>query len=121
LTFLLAATTNKGALANVFGALSCLARPDSLLLVAPILLMGRETRRLRNLAWFVGIGLLWESFALLYYRELVPNSYHAKIGLTRFGPFLKDALKTITGLTFSEQLGWAREPSAIQRGIVSCL
>jgi hypothetical protein len=121
LTFLLAATTNKGALANVFGALSCLARPDSLLLVAPILLMGRETRRLRNLAWFVGIGLLWEGFALLYYRELVPNSYHAKIGLTRFGPFLKDALKTITGLTFSEQLGWGREPSAIQRGIVFVL
>jgi len=121
LAFLLAATTNKGALANILAALSCLVRPDSLLLVGPVLLMGRETRRLRNLAWFVGIGLAWEGFALLYYRELVPNSYHAKLGLTRFGPFLNNAVKTITGLTFSEPLGFAREPSSIQRGIVLLL
>jgi hypothetical protein len=121
LTCLLAATTKQGAIANVFGALSCLVRPDSLLLVGPILLMGRETRRLRNLAWFIGIGLLWEGFAVLYYGELVPNSYHAKIGLTRFGPFLKNALKTIAGLTFSERLGFAAEPSTSQRCIVFVL
>jgi hypothetical protein len=121
LAFLLAATTNKGAIANALAALSCLVRPDSLLLVAPVLLMGRETRRPRNLAWFVAIGLAWEGFALLYYRELVPNSYHAKLGLTHFAPFLRNALKTITGLTFSESLGFAREPSSIQRGIVFLL
>ena len=121
LSFLLASTAKKGALANVFAALSCLVRPDSLLLVGPILLLGSETRRPRNLAWFIGLGLLWECFAVLYYGEFVPNSYHAKIGLTRFGPFLKGALESVTGLTFSERLGFAPQPSLIQRLIVFVL
>jgi hypothetical protein len=93
---LLVVTAGRGRLANVLAALSCLTRPDSLLLVVPVLLLDRESRRPRHLAWFLGIGLLWEGFAYAYYHALVPNSLHAKSGLSHFRDFLVHAVRTAT-------------------------
>jgi arabinofuranosyltransferase len=120
LGFLLAVTKERARLACVLGALACLVRPDSLLLVAPILLAGQQTRRLRNLAWFVAIGVLWELFAIGYYGTWIPNSYHAKAGLARFGPYLKNAVEVVTGLRPSQVFGFG-EPSTAWRVMIALL
>jgi hypothetical protein len=95
----LAATTERARLANLLGGLACLARPDSLLLVLPILLMARDTRRPRNLALFAAVGLAWEVVAYAYYGELLPNSLRAKQGLTPFGAFVANASTYVTNST----------------------
>lgn len=118
LAFLLAIIHGQGRTANILGALSCLVRPDSLLLVVPLLLANREARKPKALAWFVAVGTLWEGFALLYYGALLPNSLHAKVGLTPFWPFFKNALRYVTEFTFAKQLGFAAEPERWQRILV---
>ena len=102
LAFLLAAQAGWGRTASLLAAISCLARPDSLLLVAPVLLFGRETRKPRNLVWFAAVGLAWEGFALAYYGDLVPNSYHAKAGLTEFRAYLANAAAHVTRLGLAD-------------------
>lgn len=102
---LLAAVTRRARLANLLGGLSCLARPDSLLLVLPILLAGRDTRRPRNLALFAAVGLGWEAFAYAYYGELLPNSLRAKQGLTPFGAFVANATTYLTNNTVLAAFG----------------
>jgi hypothetical protein len=104
LGFLLAAIRQRALLANLLGALACLARPDSLLLVLPILLLGRETRRLRNLALFAAIGLLWEGFAFVYYGDLLPNSLHAKRGLAHSGWYFAEAIVSATNSAWAVDL-----------------
>jgi hypothetical protein len=99
LAFLCAVLAPRPAAASVLAALSCLARPDSLLLVVPILLIGRETRRPRHLLLFAAVGLLWEGFAYTYYGALLPNSLRAKHGLTPFGPFFANAFAYVTNGT----------------------
>ena len=121
LAFLLAATADRGRLANILGALACLVRPDSLLLVLPIVVVGRETRKLENLIWFAGIGVAWEGFALLYFGELVPNSYHAKSGLSQFVPFFADAFNAMTGFSFAWRWGLAGDPSMASRVVLVLL
>jgi hypothetical protein len=117
LGFLLALLGERPRLANVLGGLACLVRPDSLLLVLPGLLMNREARRWRKLAWFVAIGLAWEGFALAYYGELIPNSYHAKSGLTGFLPFLETAAGLLTNLGAANALDFS-ESSTVLRALV---
>lgn len=80
LAFLYCGVIGRASLAVVLAALSCLARPDSVLLVLPVMLMNKDMRRVRNLAIFAGIGLAWELFALCYYEELLPNTFYAKVG-----------------------------------------
>ena len=121
LAFVLAVIFDKGRAANILGALSCLVRPDSLLLVVPLLLVNREARRPKALAWFVAVGASWEGFALFYYGTLLPNSLHAKVGLTPFWPFFKNALRYVTEFTFAKQLGFAAEPERWQRILVLVL
>lgn len=82
--FLLAILRGRHGLAAAAGALSCLARPDSVLLVAPAFLLVRDMRTPRNLSLFILPGLLWVGFAWLYYGEILPNSLSAKQGLTSF-------------------------------------
>ncbi|MGH7786517.1 MAG: hypothetical protein ACRERC_06590, partial [Candidatus Binatia bacterium] len=112
LGFLLAAAGRQAWLANLLGALACLARPDSLLLVLPILLLGRETRRPRNLAVFAAVGLLWEGFAFAYYGELLPNTLRAKSGLVRSGAFFANAVVSVTNSA------WAVESSPLATAVM---
>ena len=119
--FLLAAVRGKGRLANVLAGVSCLARPDSVLLVVPILLIGRETRRWSNLAVFAAIGLLWGGFAYLYYGELVPNSLHAKSGLSSFGGFGRGAIAYVSDVPFSRDLRCPARLSMLVRAMVIVL
>lgn len=121
LAFLLAASKSRGFAANVLGAVTCLVRPDSLLLVLPILLLGRETRRLRPLACFCAIGFLWEGFAFFYYGELIPNSFHAKRGVSPFLPFLVNAVEYATGAILAYPVSLSRGPSFAGRILVFCL
>jgi hypothetical protein len=114
LGFLLAILKDRARLANVLGGLACLVRPDSVLLILPGLFMNREARRLRNLIWFAAIGLLWEGFALTYYGELVPNSYHAKAGLTGFLPFFKNAAGLVTDIGSAKALGLSPASSVLR-------
>ena len=109
LAFLLSVSKSRGLLANVFGALACLVRPDSLLLVLPVLLLDRETRRWRYLACFCAIGLAWESFAFFYFGELIPNSFHAKRGVSPFLPFLGNAVEYATGAIFAYPVSQAAD------------
>lgn len=85
LIFLLMITQKRPFWAGFFAAMACLARPDSLLLVVPLLLLCRETRKLSALAAFAIPGVLWVGFAWLYYDAIVPQSFHAKVGMT--GPW----------------------------------
>lgn len=101
----IAATTQRARLANLLGGLSCLARPDSLLLVLPVLLSARDTRRPRNLALFAAVGLAWEAFAFSYYGELLPNSLRAKQGLSPFGAFVANAATYVTNSTLFAAFG----------------
>jgi hypothetical protein len=121
LGFLLAVAAGRGRLANLLAALSCLARPDSLLLVLPILLAGRKTRRLAHLAWFVGPGLVWEAFAIFAYGALLPNSLAAKSGLSRFGEFFANAFRHVTSVTFTPGLGFPATASSLTSGLVVVL
>jgi hypothetical protein len=121
LGFLLAVAAGRSRLANLLAALSCLARPDSLLLVLPILLAGRQTRRLAHLAWFVGPGLLWEAYAALTYGTLLPNSLAAKSGLSRFGEFFANAFRHVTSVTFAPGLGFPAHASTLVSGLVVVL
>jgi hypothetical protein len=119
LGFLLAVARGRGRWAAVLAGLSCLARPDSVLLVLPILIAGRETRRPVPLACFAGIGVLWEGFAYATYGALVPNSLAAKSGLSHFGAFFANAFEHVAGVTFAAPL--ASQPSTVGRVIVVVL
>jgi hypothetical protein len=77
-SFLWAACRRKSVAAAALGGLSCLARPDSVLLVLPILLASRDSRRPRNLALFALPGAVWLLFALAYYGDVFPRSLYAK-------------------------------------------
>lgn len=121
LAFVLAIIHDKGRTASILGALSCLARPDSVLLVVPLLLVNREARKAKALVWFVAVGALWEGFALLYYGAVMPNSYHAKVGLTPFWPFLENAIRYVTEFTFAPELGFTATSTRWQQGLVAVL
>ncbi len=121
LAFLLFACKSRPVLANIFAALACLVRPDSLLLVLPILLLGRETRRPRHLVFFCAIGLAWECFALFYYGELIPNSFHAKRGTSPFTPFFVNALEYATDAILAYPASLSRGPSTAGRIVVVLL
>jgi arabinofuranosyltransferase len=63
-----------------------LARPDTVLIVAPTLLLAAfRTRRLRVAAPAVAAGLLpalaWTAFAVVYYGFPFPNTAYAKLGM----------------------------------------
>lgn len=82
--FLLCSSTGRARAAALVGALACLTRPDSIVLVGPVLLSDARTRTLRCLSWFAVPGLLWVGFAAAYYGALLPNSFHAKRGMEPF-------------------------------------
>jgi len=105
LATLLAAAKNLPRTACLLAAASCLARPDSALLVLPILLVSRECRKLKHLAWFFAVGCLWEGFAYFYFDSLLPQSFYAKVGLSRFVPFLLNALREVASGGFAAAVG----------------
>jgi arabinofuranosyltransferase len=121
LAFLLSVISSRGLLASILGALACLVRPDSVLLVVPILLLNPETRRWRNLTWFCVIGLLWEGFAYFYFGELIPNSFHAKRGVSPFLPFLGNAVEYATGAILAYPVSLSRGPTTAGRILVVVL
>jgi hypothetical protein len=116
--FLLAITERRTRLACILAGLSCLVRPDSILLVLPILLVDRDARHFRNIFGFLLPGLLWEAFAIAYFGQVVPNSYHAKSGLTEFVPFFLNGFKYLTGVSLAPNLGLAATPSNLGRAVL---
>ena len=70
--------------AALAGGLSCLARPDSILLVVAMALGCRGLRTRRSVAIFSAVGLAWLGFTLVYYGDVLPQSFHAK---TQSAPF----------------------------------
>ena len=82
--FLWLALERRSRSAAIVAALSCLARPDSLVLVGPILLARRDLRRPLPLALFAAPGALWCLFTAIYYGQVLPSSLGAKGGVTEF-------------------------------------
>ena len=74
--------------AALAGALSCLVRPDSVLLVVPLLVLAREARTLKAVAAFGLPGLLWVAFTAGYYGEILPTTLSAKSGVSSFFEYL---------------------------------
>ena len=81
----MAASPRRVLALSLLASLSALNRPDSLLLVAPMLAVAFvESPDRRKLATVV-IGMLplvaWEVFSVAYYGSLVPNTAHAKLSV----------------------------------------
>jgi hypothetical protein len=83
------------------GALACLTRPDALLLVAPVLLCSTGPRNARCVAAFVLPCLAWLLFALVYYGDWLPQSFHAKLGAQQFWPSLGQLLRHLNTIPLS--------------------
>ena len=115
LGFLVSVLHERSRVAAVVGALACLTRPDSLLLVVPVLLATSHTRRLRPLAIFAGMGAAWEVFAYLYYGSFLPQSFYGKVGLTPFVPFFADAFREMASLGLAPVFGFSSQPATIRR------
>ncbi len=94
--FLLLLSRRRYAAASLAASFSCLARPDSLLMVVPILLLVRGARSPRNLALFAAPGIAWLLFAWAYYGDVLPNSLDAKLALTAFSEYLASAFGRLT-------------------------
>lgn len=108
---LLALARRRLAFAGLLAALSCLARPDSLVMVAPLLLAHAGFRRARCWLAFAVPGALWIGFALLYYGAWLPNTLGAKAGSSGFFEYLIESWRWLTGWPFSlgsETPGWLR-------------
>jgi hypothetical protein len=114
LAFLLAVTAKSFCLGNALAALACLARPDSLLLVVPVLLVCPGCRRPKPLLCFVAIGLAWESFAFFYFKSLLPQSLYAKAGLSQFFQFLENAIRDVSSCGLAKILGIRARATAAQ-------
>jgi hypothetical protein len=71
-------------MAALVGGLSCLVRPDSVLLVVAMALGCRGLWTCRRVAIFSVVGLAWLGFTLVYYGDVLPQSFHAK---TQSAPF----------------------------------
>jgi len=84
------------------GALACLTRPDSVVLVLPALLMLRNTRRQRPLAIFVFPGLAWLLFAMVYYHDWLPNSLRAKQGSAVFTGWIANFVRQLDVFPFAD-------------------
>jgi hypothetical protein len=78
LLFLFTIQKEKYRTACSLAALSCLIRPDAILLVLPIMLLHRECRRLNHIIYFIIPGALWMLFTLFYYGTVLPNTFYAK-------------------------------------------
>jgi len=68
------------------GSLVYLARPDAVLIIAPMLLLATfQGRRVVGIARAVAAGLLpaaaWTVFAIVYYGFPFPNTAYAKLGM----------------------------------------
>ncbi len=101
--FLVLLLENRARLAALVAGLSCLARPDSLLLVVPVLLLGKETRARGNLLLFLVPGLIWSVFAFFYYGTQVPNTLHGKAGMYGLGEYLRAGFGYLAGAPFHEE------------------
>lgn len=78
------------------GSLACLARPDAIILVGPVLLMTREGRRPASIGIFLAPGALWLAFAWNYYGDILPNTFHAKRDITPLATFLVEVGRWLT-------------------------
>jgi hypothetical protein len=105
-SFLLLVGSGHARSAALVAALACLTRPDSVLLVVPGLLLTRATRTLPCLALFALPGLAWVAFAWLYYGDVLPNSLHAKQGLTSASAYLSYHLASFTRIGWPEELSF---------------
>ena len=95
--FLFLALRGKWVTAGWVGALSCLTRPDSVLLVIPILLLERVWTNRRAMAAFLVPGLSWMIFTGFYYGSLLPNTFFSKRGHTPFGVFFLTGIESMSG------------------------
>lgn len=82
--------------AGVLAAMSCLLRPDSIIFCMPILMLSNRLRSYKVLIAFAVPGILWVLFTLLYYHDWLPQTFHAKQGLSDLQTFLLVALPGIS-------------------------
>jgi hypothetical protein len=66
------------------------------LLVGPVLLIGRESRTPKTAAAFLGPGLVWLAFAWGYYGDLLPNTFHAKRASSTLPEFVQKIVRWMT-------------------------
>ena len=85
----------KAVPAAIVASLSCLARPDSILLVIPILFMTRIAFNRKAFLFFSVPGIVWVLFTLFYYGDVLPNSFYGKEGQTPFLPGLSQIVGTM--------------------------
>lgn len=98
--FLLIHATRRGALVALVASLACLARPDALLLVGPVLIASKQARNVRSVATFATPGILWLAFAWGYYGDWLPQSFRAKGGAQSMGASLTDLAVHLNRLPF---------------------
>jgi hypothetical protein len=54
-------------------------------------------RSLRPLIWFAGVGLVWLVFTFAIYGDVLPQSFHAKVGKVPFAEYLGASLARFVG------------------------
>ena len=90
-------------IAGLLAAITCLIRPDSILFAIPIILLSKRLIKTRVALAFIIPGILWEGFSLAYFSDWLPQTFHAKKGLSNINDFLVIALPGISKITFISQ------------------
>jgi hypothetical protein len=101
-TFVTLACGSRPALTGLVGALACLARPDAMVLVIPVMLLTPGLRTARGLAAFALPGMAWVGFAASYYGDVLPHSLRVKFAGAPRGPYVEWILARFTR--------WGTEP-----------
>ena len=101
--FLLASFSAGPVTVGLLAALTCLLRPDSLLLCIPVMLLDKRIMSWRLLLAFSLPGVLWVLFAISYYGAWLPQSFYAKKGITPFLDYLRVALPGLDKINHLEQ------------------
>ena len=84
--------------AAIIGSLACLTRPDAVILVLPVLLLNRESRKPTTLALFALPGIGWLTFTCGYYGDILPNTFYGKKASSTFFSFLTEIARWLTDL-----------------------
>ncbi len=88
LGFLYALLEERRLPAALLASFCCLARPDSLLFVLPLMLADKGFWKFRHVLAFGVPGVLWLGFTFFYYGDLLPNPFYSKLRETSFTEYL---------------------------------
>ena len=105
LWFLVTLTKDRPYLSAFLGALSCLARPDSIVFVVPFLFFKfRFAQFSRALVVFGIPGLIWVLFAFVYYGTILPQPFYAKKAMHSFQHHFVYAFGELVGVNRKVQI-----------------